>query len=69
MKNKWDEAIQDAKAKLSALRKTLKYFEEMKKKRMPWPRDSAGFLCSDRTSYAGGSICAKPRGVPVPSSK
>ena len=40
MKNKWDEAIRDAKTKLSALRKTLKYFEEMKKKEMPWPGDS-----------------------------
>jgi hypothetical protein len=39
VKNKWDEAIQDAKTKLSALRKTLKYFEEMKKKGMPWPGD------------------------------
>jgi hypothetical protein len=39
MASKWDEAIQDAKARLSALRKTLKYFEEMKKKGMPWPTE------------------------------
>jgi hypothetical protein len=33
----WDQAIRDAKIKLSALRKTIKYFEEMKRKREPWP--------------------------------
>jgi hypothetical protein len=37
MENKWDEAIRDAKAKISALRETLKYFEEMRKKGVPWP--------------------------------
>lgn len=41
MRNKWDEAIQEAKAKLSALNKTLKYFKEMKKKGLPWPGDKA----------------------------
>jgi len=33
----WDQAIRDAKIKLLALRKTIKYFEEMKRKREPWP--------------------------------
>jgi hypothetical protein len=43
VKNKWDEAIQDAKAKISALRKTLKYFEEMKKKGELWPTKQGSF--------------------------
>jgi hypothetical protein len=51
MRNRWDEAIKDAKAKLSALRKTLKYFEEMRKKELPWPKDSGGFLSR---SHKGG---------------
>lgn len=39
--NKWDEAIGDAKAKLSALRKTLKYFEKMKQRGERWPGEAA----------------------------
>jgi len=57
VKNRWDEAIQDAKAKLCALRKTLKYFEEMKKRGEPWP------LERDSISKASGRLYGGRRGA------
>jgi hypothetical protein len=43
-RNRWDEAIEDAKAKLSGLQKTLKYIGEMKRKRMPWLQIQGVFM-------------------------
>jgi hypothetical protein len=40
MRLNWDEAIEDAKSKISGLRKTIKYFEEMKRKGERWPKTS-----------------------------
>ena len=57
-KNKWDVAVRDAKARISALQRTIEYFREMKRKKTPWPTDAGGFLCSGGGSYAeGGFLC------------
>jgi hypothetical protein len=53
-----DEVIRDAKAKLSALQKTIQYFQEMKKKGSPWPTEEGGFLVQQvEFMCRGGYMC------------
>jgi len=52
----WDQAIRDAKVKLLALRKTIKYFEEMKRKREPWPGEQFRSATRKLAHYRSVSI-------------